>query len=119
MLRWFVEQGHTVFVISWINPDERYSDIGFDTYLEEGVLVATDVVEQITGENEFNAIGYCLGGTLLSTTLAYMKTKGDTRIRSATYFTTMIDFSEPGELGVFIDEEQISSLEERMNKEVS
>ena len=117
MLRWFVEQGHTVFVISWINPDERYSDIGFDTYLEEGVLVATDVVEQITGENEFNAIGYCLGGTLLSTTLAYMKTKGDTRIRSATYFTTMIDFSEPGELGVFIDEEQISSLEERMNKE--
>ena len=117
MLRWFVEQGHTVFVISWINPDERYSDIGFDTYLEEGVLVATDVVQQITGENEFNAIGYCLGGTLLSTTLAYMKTKGDKRIRSATYFTTMIDFSEPGELGVFIDEEQIGSLEERMNRE--
>ena len=59
LLRWLVEQGHTVFVVSWINPDERYSDIGFDTYLEEGVLVATDVVEQITGESEINAIGYC------------------------------------------------------------
>ena len=117
LLRWLVEQGHTVFVVSWINPDERYSDIGFDTYLQEGVLVATDVVEQISGESEINAIGYCIGGTLLSSTLAYMKAKGDNRIKSATYFTTMIDFSEPGELGVFIDEDQIGSLEERMNKE--
>jgi len=117
LLRWLVEQGHTVFVISWINPDESYSDIGFDTYLEEGVLVATDVVEQITGESEINSIGYCIGGTLLSSTLAYMKAKGDARIKSATYFTTMIDFSNPGELGVFIDEEQICSLEERMNRE--
>ncbi|MCB1850587.1 MAG: class I poly(R)-hydroxyalkanoic acid synthase [Gammaproteobacteria bacterium] len=117
LLRWLVEQGHSVFVISWVNPDESYSDIGFDTYLKEGVLVATDVVEQITGESEMNAIGYCIGGTLLSTTLAYMKAHGDKRIKSSTYFTTMIDFSEPGELGVFIDEDQIGSLEQRMNKE--
>ncbi len=117
MLRWLVEQGHTVFVISWVNPDESFSEIGFEDYLREGVLHATDMVEQITGENEINAIGYCIGGTLLSTSLAYMKSKGDSRIKSSTYFTTMIDFSEPGELGVFIDEEQISGLETQMEKD--
>ncbi|MGB5651718.1 MAG: class I poly(R)-hydroxyalkanoic acid synthase [Sedimenticolaceae bacterium] len=117
LLRWLVEQGHTVFVISWVNPDESFSEIGFEDYLSEGVLHATDIVEQITGENEINAIGYCIGGTLLSTSLAYMKSKGDSRIKSSTYFTTMIDFSEPGELGVFIDEEQISGLETQMEKD--
>ena len=116
LLRWLVEQGHTVFVISWVNPDESFSEIGFEDYLSEGVLHATDIVEQITRENEINAIGYCIGGTLLGTSLAYMKSKGDPRIKSATYFTTMIDFSEPGELGVFIDEEQISGLETQMEK---
>ncbi len=117
LLRWLVEQGHTVFVISWVNPDESFSEIGFEDYLREGVLHATDIVEQITRENEINAIGYCIGGTLLSTSLAYMKSKGDSRIKSSTFFTTMIDFSEPGELGVFIDEEQISSLETQMEKD--
>lgn len=117
LLRWLVEQGHTVFVISWVNPDESFSNIGFEDYLIEGVLHATDIVQQITGENEINAIGYCIGGTLLSTSLAYMKSKGDSRIKSSTFFTTMIDFSEPGELGVFIDEEQISGLERQMEKD--
>lgn len=117
LLRWLVEQGHTVFVISWINPDESFSEIGFEDYLSDGVLHATDIVEEITGENEINAIGYCIGGTLLSTSLAYMKSQGDSRIKSSTYFTTMIDFSEPGELGVFIDEEQISGLETQMEKD--
>jgi len=117
MLRWFVEQGHTVFVISWINPDESYRDTGFEDYLKDGVITALDVVEQITRESEVNAIGYCLGGTLLTTTLAYMKVKGDERIKSATYFTTMLDFTDPGELGVFIDEEQISALAGRMEKD--
>ena len=115
MLKWLTDQGHTVFVVSWVNPDETYKDVGFETYMQEGVLTAVDAVEAATGESEINAIGYCIGGTLLSLTLSYMKQKGDDRIKSATFFTTMIDFSEPGELGVFIDEEQIGNIEERMD----
>ena len=114
MLKWLTDQGHTVFVVSWVNPDETYKDVGFETYMKEGVMTAVDAVEAATGESEINAIGYCIGGTLLSLTLSYMKQTGDDRIKSATFFTTMIDFSEPGELGVFIDEEQIQSIEERM-----
>ncbi len=114
LLKWLVDQGHTVFVISWVNPDEKYADVGFDEYVKEGVLTAIDVIEQITGESEMNSIGYCLGGTLLTTTLAYMASKKDNRIKSATCFTTMLDFSEPGDLGVFIDEDQIQGVEERM-----
>ena len=115
MLKWLTDQGHTVFVVSWVNPDETYKGVGFETYMQEGVLTAVDAVEAATGESEINAIGYCIGGTLLSLTLSYMKEKGDERIKSATFFTTMIDFSEPGELGVFIDEEQVRNIEERMD----
>jgi polyhydroxyalkanoate synthase len=117
LLKWLVEQGHTVFVVSWINPDDSYRDTGFEDYVKEGILAATDVVEQITGESEINAIGYCIGGTLLATTLAYMKAKGDRRIQSATFFTTMLDFSEPGELGVFIDDHQLANLEDKMDQD--
>jgi len=117
LLRWLVAQGHTVFVVSWINPDESFRDTAFENYMKDGVITAVDVVEQITGVNEINSIGYCIGGTLLTSTLAYMKNKGDDRIKSATFFTTMLDFSEPGELGVFIDDEQITSLESQMEKE--
>lgn len=117
LLRWLVAQGHTVFVVSWINPDESFRDTSFEDYMKEGVITSVDVVEQITGVNEINSIGYCIGGTLLTSTLAYMKHKGDERIRSATFFTTMLDFSDPGELGVFIDDEQIASLESQMEKE--
>ncbi|MFK5984313.1 MAG: class I poly(R)-hydroxyalkanoic acid synthase [Pseudomonadota bacterium] len=116
MLRWLVEQGHTVFVMSWINPDESYKDTGFDAYVLEGVMEAVNQVEKATGESSINAIGYCIGGTLLATTLSYMKEKGDTRIHSATFFTTMIDFSEPGDLGIFVDEDQLQSLEEKMSE---
>jgi len=117
LLKWMVDQGHTVFVISWVNPDETYAEVGFDEYVKEGVITATDVVEQTTGESEINAIGYCIGGTLLTSTLAYMKKKGDNRIKSATFFTTMLDFSEPGELGIFIDDEQIEGIEKKMTEE--
>ena len=117
MLKWMVDQGHTVFVVSWINPDETYKDVGFEDYVTEGVVTAVDAVEQATGESEINAIGYCIGGTLLSTSLAYMKANGDNRVKSATFFTTMIDFADPGELGVFIDEEQIAGLEKMMQDE--
>jgi len=117
MLKWMVDQGHTVFVVSWVNPDEKYREVGFENYITEGVISAVDAVEQATGENEINAIGYCIGGTLLSTALAYMKSIGDERIKSATFFTTMIDFSQPGDLGVFIDEEQICGLEKVMDED--
>jgi polyhydroxyalkanoate synthase len=115
-IRWAVEQGHTVFVASWVNPDERLAEKGFDDYMKQGVLAALDAIEQATGERQVNAIGYCLGGTLLATTLAHMAAKRDTRIKSATYFVTLTDFEQPGELGVFIDEEQLKALEDKMGK---
>lgn len=116
LLKWLVDQGHTVFVVSWVNPDASYADTEFANYVTEGVLEAVDAVERATGESEINMIGYCIGGSLLATSLAYMKAKGDTRVKSATFFTTMLDFSDPGELGVFIDEEQISGLEKKMGE---
>src|SRR5579864_9415089 len=115
-IRWAVSQGHTVFVISWVNPDQTLSAKSFDDYMKEGPLAALDAMEQATGEKEANVIGYCLGGTLLSATLAYMTAKRDRRVKSATYFVTMVDFAEAGELSVFIDEEQIHALESRMEK---
>src|SRR5690242_21195760 len=115
-IKWAVDQGHTVFVISWVNPDERLAQKGFDDYMVEGPLAALDAMEKATGEREANVIGYCLGGTLLAATLAYMAAKRDTRVKSATYFVTMVDFKEAGELSVFIDEEQLHALEERMQK---
>lgn len=115
-VRWAVSQGHTVFVVSWVNPDEQLAQKSFEDYMLEGPYAALDAIEKATGEKGVNVIGYCLGGTLLASTLAHMAVKRDTRIRSATFFTTMLDFAEAGELSVFIDEEQLKSLEERMQK---
>ncbi len=116
LIKWAVDQGHTVFVISWVNPDETLAHKGFGDYMLEGPLAAMDAIEKATGSRQINAAGYCLGGTLLACTLAYLAAKGDDRIASATFFTTMTDFKDPGELGVFIDEEQLSALETRMNQ---
>jgi len=113
-IKWCVDQGHTVFVISWVNPDEHLAEKSFDSYLLEGTLAAVDAIIEQTGVKEINAAGYCLGGTLLATTLAYMAAKKDKRIVSGTFFTTMTDFAEPGELSVFLDEGQVSSLEKKM-----
>ena len=113
-VRWALEQGHTVFVISWVNPDERLAHKTFDDYLKEGALAALDAVQRATGEPDANVIGYCLGGTLLASTLAWLTARKDDRIHSATFFVSLIDFKEPGELGVFIDEEQVKTLEARM-----
>jgi polyhydroxyalkanoate synthase len=113
-VKWLVDQGQTVFIISWVNPDERLAEKTFASYMEEGLFAALDAIEKQTGEKEVNAIGYCLGGTLLATALAYLANKKKKRIASATFLTTLTDFSEPGELGVFIDEEQVSSLERKM-----
>ena len=130
-IRWAVDQGHTVFVISWVNPDERLAEKSMDDYLLEGPIAALDAIGQATGEDRVNAIGYCLGGTLLAATLAWLKagnaavtpdterTGVDGRrpaIESATFFTTMVDFEAPGELGVFIDEEQLVLVEESMKE---
>ena len=117
-IRWLLEEGHTVFVVSWVNPGKELADKGFEDYLLEGPLAAMDAIENITGATETNLIGYCLGGTLLSATLAYLQAKGEAkRAASATFLTTMIDFQQPGDLGVFIDQEQIESLEQKMNRD--
>ena len=113
-VRFAVEQGFTVFVLSWVNPDERLAHKSFEDYMLEGPLAALDAVEKAVGEKEVTAIGYCLGGTLLAATLAWMAARGDRRIKAATFFTALVDFSDPGELGVFIDEEQLAALEEMM-----
>jgi len=105
-----------VFVISWVNPDEKLAHKRFEDYLREGTLAALDAIEQATGESEVNAIGYCLGGTLLACTLGYLAAKRDGRIASATFFASMIDFKEAGELEVFIDEQQVAALEKRMQE---
>jgi len=115
-VKWAVEQDHTVFMVSWVNPDERLAEKSFDDYLREGPLAALDAIEQATGEKQINIIGYCLGGTLVAALLAYLAAKGDGRVKSATFFASLVDFKEAGELSVFIDEEQLKSLEERMSK---
>jgi len=115
-IKWAVDQGQTVFVISWVNPDERLAKKTFDDYMLEGPLAALEAIEKATGEKQANVIGYCLGGTLLACALAYMAVKKIDRVASATFLTTMVDFTEPGELGVFIDEEQLQSLESRMSE---
>ena len=116
LIKWAVDRGHTVFVTSWINPDEKLAGKTFDDYMVEGPLAALDAIALATGEADVNAVGYCIGGTLLACALAFMAAHDDRRIKKATFFATMVDFSEPGELGVFIDEEQLATLEERMNR---
>jgi polyhydroxyalkanoate synthase len=113
-IKWAVAQGHTVFVVSWVNPDEKLTAKTFEDYMLEGPLAAFDAVRKATGEKDLNVIGYCLGGTLLATTLAWMAAKKDDRVASATFLTTLTDFAEPGDLEVFIDEEQLRQLEEQM-----
>lgn len=116
LVKWATDQGYTTFIISWVNPDEKLVDKNFSDYVLQGALAAIDQIEQATGEKKVHLAGYCLGGTLLMTTLAYMVGKKDPRAASATFFTTMLDFSQPGELGVFVDEQVVSYLEKRMQK---
>lgn len=115
-VRWLLEQGYAVFAISWVNPGAALAHKNFEDYLVEGPLAALDAIEKATGEKEITAIGYCLGGTLLACTLAYLKAKKDSRIKAATFLTTMLDFSECGEISVFIDDEHIESFEARMGE---
>ncbi len=116
LIRWMVEQGHTVFVISWVNPDARHADKDWQNYIEEGLVFGLDTVQQVTGESEVNAVGYCVGGTLLGAALPYLKARSDERIRSATFLTTQIDFRHSGDLKVFVDEQQLAELEKTMER---
>lgn len=115
-IRWAVSQGHTVFVISWVNPDERHGKMGWDDYIRDGVEFGLDAIGKATGEREVNAIGYCVGGTLLAAALALMAQTGDDRIRSVTFFTTQVDFTHAGDLKVFVDSDQLSAVERAMNE---
>jgi polyhydroxyalkanoate synthase len=115
-IRWATEAGYTVFVISWVNPDEKLSALTFDDYMKLGPLAALGAIEQATGERKVSAIGYCIGGTLMAATLAYMAARGDDRVAACTFFTAQVDFTEPGELGIFIDEDQLAGIEEAMSK---
>jgi polyhydroxyalkanoate synthase len=115
-IKWCVEQGHTVFVISWVNPDERHAAKDWSDYAREGIDFALETITKATGEKDVNAIGYCVGGTLLAATLALHAKRGDHRIRSATLFTTQVDFTHAGDLKVFVDEEQIRTIEKSMEE---
>lgn len=115
--KWLVEQGYKVYMISWVNPGSEHHDIEFHDYLEHGPLAAIDFLQKQLKVKEVNFVGYCLGGTLLAITLAYLKaTRPTMPVKSATFLTTLIDFTEAGDLGVFIDEKQLSNLEKRMNR---
>jgi polyhydroxyalkanoate synthase len=113
-IRWAVGQGYTVFIASWVNPDRKLAQKTFQDYMREGIFAALDAVEAATGIDEINCIGYCIGGTLLSATLAYMAAKGDNRVNSATFFAAQADFSEAGDLQIFIDDEQLESMRQTM-----
>ena len=113
-VKWAVEQGFTVFLVSWVNPDARLAQKTFEDYMHEGILAAVDAVIRQTGSPQINALGYCVGGTLLACTLAYMAAKGDERVASASFLAAQVDFSEAGDLLVFIDDTQLKALEEMM-----
>jgi polyhydroxyalkanoate synthase len=110
-IKWCVDQGHSVFVISWVNPDASLRDKGFDSYIKEGVIFGLDAVAKATGEKKAHTIGYCVGGTLLSSSLAYMAAKRQHKVASTTLFTTQVDFTHAGDLKVFVDEEQLTEME--------
>jgi polyhydroxyalkanoate synthase len=114
LIKWIVDQGFTLFVVSWVNPDASYRDVGLDDYVRDGYLAAIEETKRITGEKQINAVGYCIAGTTLSLTLAYLQQIGDKSIKSATFFTTLTDFSDPGEVGVFLDDDFVDGIERQV-----
>ena len=116
LVKWLVDQGYTVFMISWVNPDRIHADKSYEDYMVEGHIEVLDAIRSITKQDKVSAIGYCTGGTLLSTTAAYLAAKGEDRFASITYMATLIDFSEPGDLGIFLDENQVKSIVEDVSQ---
>ena len=116
LLKYAVDQGFTVFVVSWVNPDERLSHKSFEDYMLEGVLAAADAVKRETGVERSNVVGYCVGGTLLGSTLAYLAARGEEPFRSVTFLTTQLDFTKAGDLLLFTSDTQLDALKEMMNE---
>ncbi|MEM8771176.1 MAG: class I poly(R)-hydroxyalkanoic acid synthase [Pseudomonadota bacterium] len=114
-IKWLVDQGRTVFVISWVNPEPALKDKTFEDYIQQGLFAALAAIREATGEEKADAIGYCIGGTMLSMALSYMAKTGDNRINSATFFTAQADFSEAGDLLLFVDDEQLDAIEKQMD----
>ncbi|PZQ96761.1 MAG: class I poly(R)-hydroxyalkanoic acid synthase [Cereibacter sphaeroides] len=117
LIKWLVEQGFTVFVVSWVNPDPSYRDVGMDDYVRDGFMRALAEVRRITGEKKVNAVGYCIAGTTLALTLAYLKKARDTSVNSATFFTTLTDFSDKGEVGVYLDDDFVDGIERQSTQD--
>ncbi|MFC3179496.1 class I poly(R)-hydroxyalkanoic acid synthase [Cypionkella sinensis] len=115
LIKWIVDQGFTLFVVSWVNPDGAFADVGMDDYIREGYLTAMAEVRRITDEKQINAVGYCIAGTTLSLTLSHLHRAGDSSVKSATFFTTLTDFSDPGEVGVFLDNDFVDGIERQSN----
>ena len=114
LIKWIVDQGYTLFVVSWKNPDPSYRDVGMEQYIEEGYLTAINEAKEICGVKKVNVIGYCIAGTTLALTLALMEKRGDKSVNSATFFTTLTDFSDQGEVGVFLDDDFVDGIEEEV-----
>ncbi len=114
-IKWLIDQGRTVFIISWVNPSSDVKHKTFEDYIHEGIFEALDAVKRATGENKADTIGYCIGGTTLATALSLMAKKGDKRVNSATFFTAQADFSEAGDLLLFVDDEQLDAIEKQMD----
>ncbi|MEM9782793.1 MAG: class I poly(R)-hydroxyalkanoic acid synthase [Pseudomonadota bacterium] len=116
MVRWLVGQGYTVFLVSWVNPTAEHRDETWSSYMRKGVLTAVEKTLEETGQDDLNIVGYCIGGTMLGTTLAHMAATGDKRVASATFFTTQVDFTDAGELQAFVDEEVLKTLKPRVDE---
>jgi polyhydroxyalkanoate synthase subunit PhaC len=113
-IKWCVDQGVTVFVISWVNPDKSLGAKTWEDYMKQGPLAAMDAIERVTGEMKVHTLGYCVGGTMLATTLAWLADKRRVRVTSATFLAAQVDFTHAGDLLVFVDEDQISAIERDM-----
>ena len=115
-VKWALERGYTVFVVSWVNPDPKLAEKDFEDYMRDGIFAALDAVEKATGQRQVNTVGYCIAGTLLAATLAYIAASGEykDRIKSATFLAAQVDFSEAGDLQVFVDDEQLAAMEKQM-----
>ena len=116
LVKWLVEQGYSVFVVSWVNPDPTYRDIGMGDYIEDGYLAALSEIKEITGEKQVNAVGYCIAGTTLALTLSLLKQRGDKSIKSATFFTALTDFSDQGEFTPFLTDDFIDGIEAEISE---
>jgi polyhydroxyalkanoate synthase subunit PhaC len=117
LIKWIVDQGYTLFVVSWVNPDASYAGTAMDDYIRDGFLRAMAEVRRITGEAQINAVGYCIAGTTLGLSLAHLQKAGDDSVKSATFFTTLADFSDPGEVGVFLNDDFVDGIERQTERD--